>query len=116
MPCELRWLASASTSAFHAAEAMARGLKLADSRLASAAAESVAELQRLLASVGLAPNAFWRHVVPLSTDIDSNRGLADVVLRKLVPSSSRSAQAVESMAAVFTELERARAAERSSGR
>ena len=107
MPCELRWLASASTTAFHAAAAIDRGLTLVEVRMADALSDPVAELQRLLSSEGLPRDAFWRHVVPLSTDIGSNRELADVTLRKIVPVAKRSSQLVAALAAAFTDLERA---------
>ncbi len=44
MPIEVRWLVDPSVSAFHAAEAAARGIPLADAELADALAAPLGEL------------------------------------------------------------------------
>ena len=89
MSCELRWLVSVSTSAFHAAAAVDGGLQLANAKLAQALSQPVADLQRVLTSTSLPAADFWNHVIPLSATIDSNRQLAEVVLHKIVGLSRR---------------------------
>ena len=107
MSCELRWLVSVSTSAFHAAAAVDGGLQLADARLAQALSQPVADLQRVLTSTSLPAADFWNHVIPLSATIDSNRQLAEVVLHKIVGSVPTSDSRVQLLAAAMTDLERA---------
>jgi len=67
-------------SALHAAEALARGLPLADERLATALAEPAAALMQL----DLPRTTLWRHLVPLSATIDNNRQLAEVTLARVL--------------------------------
>jgi hypothetical protein len=107
MPCQVRWFASASTSAFHAAAAVDRGRKLIDASWTGPCSEAISRLLSLLGDLGLPRDLFWQHVIPLSARMDSNRQLADVVLRKIVSPATRPPQAQQLLAGAFTDLERA---------
>ena len=80
---QLRWLASASASCFHAAAAIARGRTLVDARLADALAMPTESLVEELAAAGLGVAAFFTQAVPLAADFQNNRELAARVLDKL---------------------------------
>ncbi|MGE0609208.1 MAG: hypothetical protein AB7O62_19100 [Pirellulales bacterium] len=107
MPIELRWLASASTSCFHAVDLSARCQPLADVGLAAALALPT---QALLAEFGAfhtrSPNPF-EHLLPLSAGIGCNRELAEVVLRKTCGGSSGDHERIAMLAGHFSDLERA---------
>lgn len=107
MQTEIRWLVSASTSGFHAAAAIDQGRDLTDPSLAEILAEPVAEVRRRIESVGLLPNDFWRHVVPMSAHIDGNQQLAEVVLRKTATPSQQSQLRVDLLADSITKIEQA---------
>jgi hypothetical protein len=101
-----RWLASASASAFHAAELLARGEPLVDAALAEALLPAAMSLATVVAERCSDPAAFFAHLVPRSATIDSNRQLAEVVLAKTL-GPSRPAGLVDRFAGLFTELEAA---------
>ena len=81
---ELRWVVSSRASGFHAAAALVRGQPTAHAELAAALAESAKAIGDALSLAGAASESAWEHLVPLSAGIESNRSLADVVLRKTV--------------------------------
>jgi hypothetical protein len=98
-----RWLASASASCFHAAELIARREPLADAHLAAAIEAPADALARAVAERASNAAGFFAHLTPLSSSIDGNRPLAEVVLAKAL--GERSPAAVERFAGLFTELE-----------
>jgi hypothetical protein len=86
---------------------MDEGWQLVDTRMGSALAEPVESLVRVLDGMSLARRDFWSHVIPLSATIDSNRQLAEVILRKLVGSSRLTQISTEPLVGAMTDLERA---------
>jgi len=97
---ELRWLASSSASALHAAACVVQGFQLVDEELAQKLAEPATTLHQIFMSIGN-----WEHALPLSAGIESNRELAEVAIRK-----ARGAAAVDvyrdRLAAAIGEVER----------
>jgi hypothetical protein len=88
----LRWLASQSTSALHAASAMAQGRTLVDGELAAALASPVDELRRDLASLQVPEARFLRMACALATTFDNNRQLAKMALYRTLGKASPDAQ------------------------
>lgn len=78
---QLRWIASPRASAFHAAEAVARGLPLTEPSLAEKLAAPVATIERVLDASAVDRRMFWRRLVPLSVKIADHRRLAEMALR-----------------------------------
>ncbi|HUY89780.1 MAG TPA: hypothetical protein VMV10_13685 [Pirellulales bacterium] len=103
---QLRWLASASTSCFHATAAIARGGPLADARLADALASPAASLLGELTAAGLDAEAFFEQAVPLASAFENNCQLADRVLSKLQGPGNHELAAGR-LAGWFTQLESA---------
>jgi hypothetical protein len=105
MPTELHWRPSFSASALHAAKAIVDGRPLADPRLGEALGPSANDLQRVIDSHGLPSEATWRHLVPLSATIESNRQLAQVTVAKLVGQPARAELMLSSIAQAITSVE-----------
>ena len=84
MPTNITWRTSFSASALHAAEMLARGNKLAESRLAEAIAVPAALLDQEIMAAQVPAARFWRHLVALAASIESNRELALAALVKTV--------------------------------
>jgi hypothetical protein len=80
----LHWRQHLTTSCLHAAEALSRGLLLADQRLAEAIAASADELKRAVASDESTAPRLWRWLFALATSAGSNRELALQALTKTV--------------------------------
>ena len=83
MPTEIRWLASASASCYHAVELLERTGRLADSKLERALRPGVADLCEFLAAASLPAERCMEHLVPLSVGIHGARQLAAAVLTKV---------------------------------
>ncbi len=79
---ELRWLASTSTSALHAADLLRRGRTLTDPAWQTQLEAPAAELARQLALYGDRAPQLWRHLLGLSAGVENNRQLAELALRK----------------------------------
>jgi hypothetical protein len=107
MPTTLRWIVSSSASAFHAAEAIARGLPLADAALAAALAEPAAKLGAVVSASGIPGDLFWSHVSALAAGVHNNRELASLVLAKTIGRGARLESLIDVFAAAFTALENA---------
>ena len=89
MTVELRWISSQSASCFYAADMMRRGYSLTGADPGGAIAEPVVRLCEQVRAAGLPEEQFWSHLVGLSAQIESNRELAEAVLRKTIGTSSR---------------------------
>jgi hypothetical protein len=107
MPTTLRWIVSSSASAFHAAEAMARGWPLADAELSAALEEAAARLAALISVSGIPGEAFWGHVTALSGGIHNNRELANLALAKTLGRGAQLESLVDVFSAAFAGLENA---------
>lgn len=107
MPLELQWIASSRASCLHAAEAVCRGERLVDSRLADAIAEPAAALEREINAAEIRSADFWQHVVPLSVSIESFSELAETMLRKIGGASSVDELLVDRLATKLADVESA---------
>lgn len=79
---DLRWSVSATASCLHAAEALALGQLVVDTRMAQAVAEPAQELRRAIVAAGLPRSQFWRTLVGLSAVVDGSRTLAERAVTK----------------------------------
>lgn len=79
---DLRWSVSATASCLHAAEALAHGQLVVDTRMAQAVAEPAQELRRAIVAAGLPRSQFWRTLVGLSAVVDGSRTLAELAVTK----------------------------------
>jgi hypothetical protein len=84
MVCEVSWKPHAFVSALHAAEAMARGVPLADARLAEAIRDPTAQLVGRMRAAPGSTTRMWRHLIPLAATHDSRRHLVETAVRKVV--------------------------------
>ena len=107
MPTDIRWIASAPASCFHAAEALSRGQPLTDAALADAISVPTAALRAEVVAAGLPREAFWQHLVALSTGIENHRQLAQRVLAKTIGPGSRQEQLGDVVARHFVDLSHA---------
>ncbi|MBM4000920.1 MAG: hypothetical protein FJ297_15515 [Planctomycetes bacterium] len=92
---ELRWMASLSASALHAANALLDGKTLVDGPLAESLREPVDLLRAALDRIGPRGRAVWDVARALASGIENNRELVDVAARKsLGPSAPPTAELV----------------------
>jgi hypothetical protein len=84
MSTELSWRPQPLVSALHAAKAVSRKQPLADRRLAEALAEPAARLASEISAAHLPAERFWRHLIPLATQIDSRRQFVETAVTKTV--------------------------------
>ena len=70
---DLRWLVSFPASCLHAAEAIAHGQLIADTRMAEAIAEPAQILRQTIVAAGLPRTPFWRNLLGLSVAADGSR-------------------------------------------
>ncbi|MBI2826206.1 MAG: hypothetical protein HYX69_16115 [Planctomycetia bacterium] len=103
----LRWIASSSASALHAAAALLREQPLVDGNLAAALASPVSGLREVLIDEAVPVEGFLGHAVPLSAGIENYRELAALVVKKVAwrdageRISSRLAAAIADIEASF---------------
>ena len=83
MAIELRWLASLSASAFHAAQALVQERPLVDEALEDALAEPTHLLVEEIESIGIDGARAIELLASLAMGIENNRELVDVVITKL---------------------------------
>ena len=83
MAIELEWLISTSASTLHAAEAMLRGVKLVDRRIADALSSDVDALREDLLALGIDTRALFEHLIPATVRFDQPRPRAEFALTKL---------------------------------
>lgn len=99
----LRWIASSSTSALHAANELRLGRPLVDAAWDARLREPAALLARQIDSYGDFSDNLWRHLVGLSAGVESNRQLAEVAVRKTYGAGA--AARVEALAGAIAEVE-----------
>ena len=100
---ELNWKASFSASCFHTCHALFQDYSLRDERLSKALSPHVQTLRNKLLSAGILPQRFWKHAVALSANIESNRELVELILRKAVGNVAR--PTVDSLITVVSGIE-----------
>ncbi len=81
---ELRWLASFPASCLHAAEAIAQGQLVVDTRMAEAIAQPAQILRQTIVAAGLPRTTFWRNLLGLSDAAEGSQQLAERALTKTV--------------------------------
>ncbi len=105
MTTHLRWIASVSASALHAADAVARGLELADPRLRGVVSEPAQAIQAELNSRQLPVERIWRQLLTHCHQVENNRELATLALRKALGSVANLAEIAERLGALIGALE-----------
>ncbi|MHB8952490.1 MAG: hypothetical protein ACYC4U_05885 [Pirellulaceae bacterium] len=106
----LHWTISFRASCLHAAEALAHGQLVVDTRLAEAITGPAQELRQAIHAAQLPRTQFWRHLVGLSVMVDGLRELAErAVSRTVGPAGAGpiAATLVPSMAAVEAAMRKA---------
>jgi len=83
------------------------GRTLADARLAAALTPSAQELQRQISVAGLPSEKLWRHLLPLSATLESNRQLAEVAITKVAGKTARGEVHASALAQAITGVESA---------
>jgi len=107
MTIEARWIVSTSAGGLHAAAAVLAGAKPVDGKLGPPLADEISGLAGDLAAVGVAPEAFFEHAIPLSVRFDAPLQLAEVALTKTSGrrqsdvAAARLARRLASLAAAF---------------
>lgn len=103
---QLIWQADVSTSALHAAEAVARGQTLADAALADAIGPAAAALAAEIRVAGLPEARAWRNLTALAGQFPNNRLLAERTLVK-TQGGTPSAQMIADLAGRIEDVEAA---------
>ena len=104
---EIRWKPHALASFLHAAEAIGRGVPLADSRLAEALGPPAAMLAGEIAAAGLPAARFWRQLLPLSAEIQGTRMLTETAVAKTVGRTGKFESIVSALSAAIGAVESA---------
>lgn len=106
MSLELHWRPHLTTSCLHAAEALSRGLPLADQRLTEAIAAPTRELSSAIAAGAMSPQRYWRWLFALASTAGGSRELALQTLTK-TDGRQRAELLVNRMAGALGSLEAA---------
>lgn len=104
---EIRWKPHALASFLHAADAMGRGVPLADSRLAEALRTPAEFLAGEIAAAGLPAARFWRQLLALSAEIQGTRMLTETAVAKTIGRAGRFEAVVSALAAAIAAIEAA---------
>jgi len=82
MTLDVRWIVSTRASSLHALAALLAGQTLVDQKTATALADEARAWRADLDILGLDAETFFRHAIPLATQIDSPVAWAEAVLAK----------------------------------
>ena len=107
MTIALRWTVSSSASCFYAADMMRRGRDLAGAEPIATVAEPAKRLHAEIEDSGLPAERLWRHLVPLSARVQSNRELVQLVLRKTIGMDPRAEVLMPRLAGRIADVEAA---------
>ncbi|NQT36877.1 MAG: hypothetical protein HQ581_05285 [Planctomycetes bacterium] len=107
MTIELRWMVSQSASSFHAAGASCRGLALLNPSLAEAIAEPARALSNEIRAFRLPEAPFWDHLAAMSAEIENDRELVEMALRKTIAAGAIMPTMVHGLAARVADVEAA---------
>ena len=102
----LRWTVSFSASCLHAAEAIAYGQLVTDTRMAEVITEPAQQLRKTIVAAGMPRTQFWRNLLGLSAEIDGTRQLAERAVTKTV-GAGRVTSVVDELAANIAGIESA---------
>jgi len=107
MPIEIRWTVSHSASCVYAADLLRQGQSIVDRRLADAVADPAGRLIAEVNVAGLPGDRLWRHLLPLSARIESNRQLVETALKKTMGPDYSPGSTTERLAGRIGDLEAA---------
>ncbi len=107
MSIELRWVCSLSASCLHAADMARRGRQMLEVEPLAALKEPATQLTAEITAAGLPQEPLWRHLLPLAARIESNRELAEAVLRKVLGAGPRVGAVAPRLAGRIGEVEAA---------
>jgi hypothetical protein len=94
-------------SGLHAAEALAKRMALADSRLDEAIRLPATQLAAEISAVNLPAERFWRHLVPLAARMESRRAAVEAAVMKTIGRVPRFDQIVSNLAACVAAIDAA---------
>ena len=104
---EIHWVVSHSANCFHAADAVRRGCRPANSALCNAIEKPTHDLCQVMKALGLDEPAFWSHLVCLSATVENNTQLVEQVLRKMHGADPRATGMVARLAGRVADVEAA---------
>ena len=104
---KLEWVTNHLASCCHAAEGIARGLPMADSRLGEPFADAAIDLRQQVLSLKLPYDPFFSNLLAYSHQTDDRVSLVRTTLRKTVGSEATSEEAVATLAEGLRAVERA---------
>jgi hypothetical protein len=104
---QLTWIASVSASCCHAAEALARGLQLADATLQQELAAPVSNLKATILTASLPEHRLWQFLSAFAHHYENNLELARVALHKTVGASAASQAWIAKLAGHIGDIEAA---------
>jgi hypothetical protein len=104
---ETRWKSPPLPSYLHAAQALVNGLPLADTQLAAALGPAAMLLGREIEAAGLPAPRFWRHLLPMSANIDGKRQAVEAAVTKTIGRGARFESQVAGIAAAVAGIETA---------
>ena len=90
-PTSLKWVASLTSTAIYAAEAVSRGLPLLPSQLDHRFLDAARDLRQWIVSTGRPPASIWNQLGGLSADIEDPHELASGAISKSAMASDRAA-------------------------
>ncbi|MEX0818204.1 MAG: hypothetical protein WD070_01385 [Pirellulaceae bacterium] len=101
------WVTNHLASCCHAAEGLARGLPLADSRLGERFVAAAQSLQHEILTLRLPSSAFWSNLLAHAHQMDDRRSLVRTALRKTIGIESTSETSIDSLAGCLREVDAA---------
>lgn len=102
---ELAWVTNHLASCCHAAEGIARGLPLADSRLGEPFADATQALRKAISTRQLPTGNFWSNLLAYSHQADDGKSLIRMTLRKTIGIEATLEESVTQLAECLRELE-----------
>lgn len=104
---ELEWVTNHLASCCHAAEGIARGLPLADSRLGEPFADAVRALRQEISLLQVPSRLFWSNLLAYSHQTDDRQSLVRTTLRKTIGIESTSEASVITLGNCLRDVEAA---------
>ncbi|HUG67887.1 MAG TPA: hypothetical protein VMM76_09045 [Pirellulaceae bacterium] len=104
---ELDWVTNHLASCCHAAEGIARGLPLADSRLGEQFVNAAQALRKEISILQVPSRPFWSNLLAYAHQTDDRQSLVRTTLRKTIGIDSTSAESVDRLANCIREVEAA---------
>jgi hypothetical protein len=102
---ELQWIPSATSSCYHAADGLRRGLQLANPALQEELLPAVTSLAQEIRAAGLDEDRFWSHLCSFAHQLESNAQLIQQALQKTAGPNSVSELAAQALVGRITDME-----------